>query len=268
MSAGFVLNDEYIDVTHTEPTALGNESWWWQSSNLNPTRDYILPFGIAPATLTVSDDNNSMLYSATQSISSRYYGKLIRAKLIPEDTAEFTYTNIVYTKVSDTEFSISYTEHDVNAGESYNVTITYVLKESTFEMPIETFTLQDKTVTSNGNVTADQGYYGLGTVGINVPTTGNKLYAWARANDNWERIQWNTTAFDLVWSSVPSPEVNRILVRSFNSNNKWGSITLHYITVTETISEGRLRAVTNSSVDNNAPHTFNYIRYPSLDITF
>lgn len=183
MSAGFVLNDKYIDVTHTEPTALGNESWWWQSSNLNPTRDYILPFGIAPATLTVSDDNNSMLYSATQSISSRYYGKLIRAKLIPEDTAEFTYTNIVYTKVSDTEFSISYTEHDVNAGESYNVTITYVLKESTFEMPIETFTLQDKTVTSNGNVTADQGYYGLGTVDVHISETGvQKLFAWNAGN--------------------------------------------------------------------------------------
>lgn len=338
MSAGFIFNNEYVDVTHTAPTALGNEGWWWQSSNLNPTRDYILPFGIAPATLTVSDDNNQMLYSTTQSLSSRHYGKLMRAKLIPEDTADFTYTDIVYTKVSDTEFSVSYTEYDVNAGESYNVAITYVLKESAFEMPIENFDLQDKIVNSNGSVTPDQGYYGLGsvnvqvpevqailqsktvtanglvtpdqgydglssvivqvpdrhvnlqnksitsngtftadqgydglgTVTVNVPTTGNRMYAWHACNNNWEPYPYGNSTYNvIVWSSMPSPNIDYMLVTNFSINNRLETFTKSGSIVTEVLDSNRLMAkVWNNNGSGTGSGQINrYVRDSTWDFT-
>lgn len=50
---------------------------------------------------------------------------------------------------------------------------------------------QDKTITENGEYTADEGYTGLGTVTVNVEATGDGDELWAYLNDTLEEVAFN-----------------------------------------------------------------------------
>lgn len=113
------------------PTNLGY-TWKMSPTGVTGKDAYvIIPFSAPPETLT-SHDTNDKYYSAISIGSGGDRVYTIRYKtIIPEATsADESYTNIVYTKISDTKFSLAYDYTFDNAGEPdtehYDYTFEYV----------------------------------------------------------------------------------------------------------------------------------------------
>lgn len=109
------------------PVAATNVGWTWskQVTGSTDTTYVILPFDKAPATMASHDATDKQYFGyklSGKSIASVRYGTTI-----PTSDAEETITDLVYTKVSDTSFKVSWT--GTVTGEepvSYEVTYTYV----------------------------------------------------------------------------------------------------------------------------------------------
>lgn len=109
------------------PVAATNVGWMWskQLTGSSDTTYVIMPFDKAPATMASHDATDKQYFGyklAGKSIASVRYGITI-----PTSDAEETITDLVYTKVSDTSFKVSWTgtvtgEEPIN----YEVTYTYV----------------------------------------------------------------------------------------------------------------------------------------------
>lgn len=109
------------------PVAATNVGWMWskQVTGSSDTTYVIMPFDKAPDTMTSHDATDRQYFGyklPSKSIASVRYGTTI-----PVSDAEETITDLVYTKVSDTSFKVSWT--GTVTGEepvSYEVTYTYV----------------------------------------------------------------------------------------------------------------------------------------------
>lgn len=121
-------------VTLTNIPAPTNIGYTWKMSPTGETgKDMyvILPFGVSPDTL-VSHDANDKYYSAMAVGSGGNRVYTIRYKtLIPEaSTPDESYTNILYTKTSDTVFTLVYDYVYDDSGtpvtEHYDYTFEYV----------------------------------------------------------------------------------------------------------------------------------------------
>ena len=112
------------------------------------------------------------------------------------------------------------------------------------EVPGEEINNQDKTITTNGTYTADEGYTGLGTVTVNVPQTGDvpvKLF------ETQEEMQADTTAKEGDLAIVYRSEIQNATVDSKFQTATFPDTVVLDTAITDYV-EVRYRAVDSSKM--------------------
>ena len=124
---GYDATKKVTVILDNIPVAATNVGWTWskQVAGSTDTTYVILPFNKAPDTMASHDATDKQYFGyklSGKNIASVRYGTTI-----PTSDPEETITDLVYTKISDTSFKVSWT--GTVTGEepiSYEVTYTYV----------------------------------------------------------------------------------------------------------------------------------------------